>query len=169
MIRSKSDIDGTLIKGVDPNNDISAAKHRLVEGVYDLEEREIGFQQVILGKRLAEKLKVQLHDRVLMYALGGTSLSLSQTRIMQFEISGIYETGMADYDGSVVYINLRNAQRLCQIGNTVSGFDILVSNIDSVPHSHNKFRNSLDILIMQEQCFSSTEIFLRGSISKEYL
>jgi lipoprotein-releasing system permease protein len=132
MIRSKSDIDGILIKGVDPNNDISAAKHRLVEGVYDLEERESGVQQVILGKRLAEKLNVQLHDRVLMYALGGTSLSLSQTRIMQFEICGVYETGMADYDGSVIYINLRNAQRLFQVGKTVSGFDILVSNIDSV-------------------------------------
>ena len=42
MIRSKTEIDGVLIKGVDPSNDISAAKRRLVEGVYDLEERESG-------------------------------------------------------------------------------------------------------------------------------
>jgi lipoprotein-releasing system permease protein len=132
MVRSKDEIDGVLIKGVDPLNDISAAKRRLVDGSYDLKEREIGIQTVILGKRLAEKLNVHLHERILMYALGGTSLSLSQTRIMQFEISGIYETGMADYDGSVVYINLRNAQRLCQVGRTVSGFDILVSNTDSL-------------------------------------
>jgi len=132
MIRSKTEIDGVLIKGVDPMNDISAAKRRLVEGVYDLEERESGAQQIIVGKRLAEELYVKLGDRVLLYALGGTSLSLSQTRIMQFEISGIYETGMADYDGSVVYVHLRNAQKLCQVGNTVSGFDILVSNTDSV-------------------------------------
>ncbi len=132
MIRSKTEIDGVLIKGVDPSNDISAAKRRLVEGVYDLEERESGVQRVILGRRLAEKLNVKMNDRVLMYALGGTSLSLSQTRIMQFEISGIYETGMADYDGTVIYINLRNAQRLCQVGKTVSGFDILVDNTDSL-------------------------------------
>jgi lipoprotein-releasing system permease protein len=132
MIRSKDDIDGIVIKGVDPSNDISAAKHRLIEGLYDLEERESGAQRVVLGKRLAEKLNVQTHDRVLIYALGGTSLSLSQTRIMQFEITGIYETGMADYDGSYIYINLRNAQRLFQVGKTVSGFDILVSNVDSV-------------------------------------
>ena len=132
MIRSKDDIDGILIKGVDPSNDISAAKHRLVDGEYDLYERESGAQQVILGKRLAEKLNTKIKDRVLIYALGGTSLSLSQARIMQFEIAGIYETGMADYDGSVIYINLRNAQRLFQVGKTVSGFDILVSNPDSV-------------------------------------
>jgi lipoprotein-releasing system permease protein len=132
MIRSKNDIDGILIKGVDPTNDISAAKRRLILGSYDLEERESGIQRVILGKRLAEKLNVQLNERVLLYALGGASLSLSQTRIMQFEISGIYETGMADYDASVIYVNLRNAQRLFQVGKTISGFDILVSNTDSL-------------------------------------
>jgi len=132
MIRSEDNIDGILIKGVDPNNDISAAKHRLIEGVYDLDERESGPQRVILGKRLAEKLNAKINNRVLVYSLGGASLSLSQTRIMQFEIAGIYETGMADYDGSVIYINLRNAQRLFQVGKTISGFDILVSNVDSV-------------------------------------
>jgi lipoprotein-releasing system permease protein len=103
-----------------------------VEGTYDLEERDIGTQRVIVGRRLAEKLNIRLNDRVLMYALGGSSLSLANTRIMQFEISGIYETGMADYDGSVIYVNLRNAQRLCQVGKTVSGFDILVGNTDSL-------------------------------------
>jgi lipoprotein-releasing system permease protein len=132
MIRSKNDIDGILIKGVDPANDISAAKRRLILGSYDIEERESGIQRVILGKRLAEKLKVQLNEHVLLYALGGASLSLSQTRIMQFEISGIYETGMADYDASVIYVDLRNAQRLFQVGKTVSGFDILVANTDSL-------------------------------------
>ena len=132
MIRSNSEIDGVLIKGIDPTNDISAAKRRLVDGVYDLEERDIGAQRVIVGRRLAEKLNVRLNDRVLMYALGGSSLSLGNTRIMQFEVSGIYETGMADYDGSVIYVNLRNAQRLCQVGKTVSGFDILVGNTDSL-------------------------------------
>lgn len=129
MMRSNYDIDGILIKGVDPDNDISAGKKRLIYGKYDLEERDYGLQRVIIGKRLAEKLNANLNDRVFIYALGGTSLSLSQTKIMQFEISGIYETGMADYDGSVVYINLRNAQRLFQVGKTVSGFDILVNNL----------------------------------------
>jgi len=132
MVRSKLEIDGVLIKGVDPTNDISAAKRRLIEGVYDLDERDAGIQRIIIGKRLAEKIKVNIGEKVLVYALGGTSLSLSETRIMQFEISGIYETGMADYDGSVVYINLRNAQRLCQVGKTVSGFDILVDNTENL-------------------------------------
>jgi lipoprotein-releasing system permease protein len=133
MVRSDAEIDGILIKGVDPVNDISAAKRRLVEGKYDLAEKETGLQTMILGRRLSEKLRVKIGDKVLAYALGGASLSLAQARIMQFQISGIYETGMADYDGSIAYINLRNAQRLFQIGKTVNGFDILVANTDSLP------------------------------------
>lgn len=132
MIRSKTRIEGVLIKGVDPANDISAANNRLIEGKYDLYEQESGTQTIIIGKRLAEMLDVRLGDKVLVYTLSGVELSLSQTRIMQFEVKGIYETGMAEYDASIVYINLRNAQRLFQVGRTVTGFDILVSNLDNL-------------------------------------
>ncbi len=128
MIRSKTDIDGVVIKGVDPQNDISAARRRLVEGIYDLEEPERGLQKVILGRRLADKLEAVVGGRVVVYALGGPALSLAQARVMQLEVAAIYETGMADYDGSVVYVNLTTAQRLFQVGRMVSGFDILVSD-----------------------------------------
>lgn len=128
MIRSEKNIEGILIKGVDPVNDISAAKRRLIEGVYDLEERKEGAQRIIIGKRLAEKLNVSPGSKVLLYGLGGSSVSVTQTRVMQFEVSGIYETGMADYDASFVYIHLRNAQRLFQVGPRISGFDILVND-----------------------------------------
>lgn len=129
MARSDQDVDGIQIKGVDPSNDISAARNRLVDGEYDLAERDSGLQSVIIGKRLAEKLQAEVGDRILLYALGGSSISIGQTRILQVIVRGIYETGMADYDGSVVYIDLRNAQRLFQIGRTVSGFDILVNDL----------------------------------------
>lgn len=132
MARSDRDVDGVVIKGVDPTNDISAARTRLVEGSYDIAERDTGLQSVIVGKRLAEKLGVHVGDRILLYALGGPTVSLSQARILQLTIRGIYETGMADYDGSIVYIDLRNAQRLFQIGRTVSGFDILVNDVASL-------------------------------------
>jgi lipoprotein-releasing system permease protein len=132
MIRSKTDIDGVLIKGVDPETDISAARRRLIDGVYDIAEPLSGLQKVILGKRLADKLEATVGSRVLVYALGGPSLSIGQARVMQLEVTGIYETGMADYDGSIVYVNLQTAQRLFQVGRSISGFDIMVSELDSV-------------------------------------
>ncbi len=132
MIRSAAATDGVLIKGVDPKNDISAARQRLIEGEYRLEPRERGIEGIILGRRLAQKLEARTGDRLLLLSLGGSSLSLSQTRVMQFEVMGLYETGMADYDETYVYINIRNAQRLFAVGPMVSGFDILVTELDKL-------------------------------------
>lgn len=129
MIRCDKDIEGVVVKGVDPSNDISAAKSKIVSGKYDLDERQSGIQTCILGKRLAEEIGANVGSRVLLYGLGGTTISLSQARIMQMEVKGIYETGMAEFDGTYVYVNLRNSQRLFQIGNNVSGFDILVNDL----------------------------------------
>jgi len=132
MIRSASTTDGVLIKGIDPRNDISAAKTRMVDGTYSLEQRERGVEGIILGRRLAQKLEVGVGDRILLMSLGGSSVTLSQTRVMQFEVRGLYETGMAEYDETYIYVNLKNAQRLFAVGPMVSGFDILVHDLDSL-------------------------------------
>ncbi len=132
MIRSANGTDGILIKGVDPRNDISAAKTRIVEGSYNLEQRERGLEGIILGRRLAQKLEAKVGDKVLLMSLGGSSVTLSQTRVMQFEVRGLYETGMAEYDETYTYVNLKNAQRLFAVGPMVSGFDILVHDLDSL-------------------------------------
>ena len=132
MIRSSATTDGVLIKGVDPRNDISAAKTRLVEGAYNLEQKDRGTEGIILGRRLAQKLEVNVGDRVMLMSLGGSSVTLSQTRVMQFEVRGLYETGMAEYDETYAYVNLTNAQRLMAVGPMVSGFDILLYDMDSL-------------------------------------
>lgn len=133
MIRSDAGIDGVLIKGIDPHNDVSSVKKHVVDGGYDLAVRESGIQSVAIGKRLAERLRVGVGDEVLLFALGGSSLNLSQGRIMRFSVTGIYETGMEEYDASYVYINLKSAQFLFQYGSAVSGFDVLVHDLGALP------------------------------------
>ena len=132
MIRSDATTDGVLIKGVDPRNDISAAKERLVEGAYLLDPPGSGLEGIIIGRRLAHKLEANVGERLLLLSLGGPTLSLAQTRVMQFQVKGLYETGMAEYDETYVYINIRNAQRLFGVGGTVSGYDLLVDDASRV-------------------------------------
>lgn len=133
MIRSDVDIEGVLVKGIEPSSNVSPIRERLISGSYDLDESVEGTQGVIVGKRLADKLELQIGQRVLVFALPGASLTLNQTRIMQFEVRGIYETGMAEFDESYVYMSLQNAQRLFQLGAAVSGFDILVQDVGQLP------------------------------------
>ncbi len=134
MARSEQGIEGVLVKGVDPGRDISPAKNNIVGGRYDLSEKTEGLQGVIVGKRLAEKLDISLGQKIILFALPSTSsLSLSQTRVMQFEVRGFYETGMAEFDESYVYVNLLSAQSLFQMGKGITGFDVLVKDLTKLP------------------------------------
>lgn len=132
MIRSEDGIDGVLLKGIDPGNDISAARNHIVDGAYDLALRISGIQPIVIGRRLSERLNASVGSRLLVFALGGYALTLSQTRVMQFQVSGIYETGMEEYDASYVYVHIENAQKLFQFGRAVSGFDVLVRDVGRV-------------------------------------
>jgi lipoprotein-releasing system permease protein len=102
-------------------------------GSHNLNIDSVGVQGIVVGKRLAEKLEIKPGERVLLFALPVSSLSLRHTRIMQFDVRGVYETGMAEFDESYVYMNIKSAQQLFQIGDAVSGFDILVHNTEKLP------------------------------------
>jgi lipoprotein-releasing system permease protein len=47
----------------------------------------------------------------------------------QFQVTGFFESGMYDYDQTFAYINIKDAQKLMRMGNSVSGLDIRVTNI----------------------------------------
>jgi lipoprotein-releasing system permease protein len=131
MLKSENGIEGVFLKGIDAQNDISPVQTSLVEGENLLTIRE-GIPNLIVGKRLAEKLQIKLGQSVLIFTPGTTGQSLLQTRIVRFKVCGFFETGMGEYDESYVFSNLEMAQRLCQSGQMVSGFDIRVNNTEDI-------------------------------------
>jgi lipoprotein-releasing system permease protein len=58
-------------------------------------------------------------------------MEAGQLRIMQFRVSGIYESGMSDYDDVYAFTGLQDAQTIFQAGATVNGYDILLTSADS--------------------------------------
>ncbi len=131
MIRSSYGIEGVYLKGILTEYDFSIIKRSIVEGKYDFDESD-GLPKIIIGKKLANKLGVELGDKVVILAIDPDNLFFSAPKIEQFKISGIYETGMAEYDDIFVYVLLQHAQYLLDLGNKVSGFDVMVENVDFI-------------------------------------
>ncbi len=131
MIRSSYGIEGIYLKGILPEYDFSIIKRSIVEGEYNFSEDD-GIPKIIIGKKLANKIGVELGDKVIVLAIDPDSPNLSMPKIEQFKISGIYETGMAEYDDIFVYVHLKHAQYLFDLGNKVSGFDVMVKNVDFI-------------------------------------
>ncbi len=130
LIRSRSGVDGILLKGVDPALENSAAEKYMVDGTYRLDHPQGSPAGLVIGRKLASRLAVQVGDKVVVFGIGRL-LEGGQARAMQFRVSGIYESGMAEYDDVYAYTDMREAQILFQLGDAVTGYDLHLSTVDS--------------------------------------
>jgi len=130
LIRSREGVDGILLKGIDPLKDISTTAKYIVAGKYEIDRGQGSLPRLVIGKKLAARLALEVGDRATVFGIGRL-VEQGQLRVMQFRISGIYESGMAEYDDIYAFTSLVDAQTIFQMGNAVSGYDVLLTRIDS--------------------------------------
>lgn len=130
-ISSSQNNDGVIVRGIIPERE--AAVSRLAETTVRGDWRMVGDsaqgRPILLGTTLADRLNTRLGDEVVLYSLRGETLSEGQPpRIMKFVVAGIFETGMYEYDASLCYIRLADAQRLFLLPYLVTGFQVKVDD-----------------------------------------
>jgi lipoprotein-releasing system permease protein len=130
LIRFHDEVDGILLKGIDPDNDVSMTRRYITAGVYDLERERGGQPRLVVGRKLASRLGFSIGDKVTIFGIG-RYVDGGTARVMQFIVSGIYESGMAEYDDVYAFTDLADAQTLFQIPDAVTGYDLMLSSIDS--------------------------------------
>jgi lipoprotein-releasing system permease protein len=85
---------------------------------------------IILGKELSMRLGVFLGDSINVISPVGEIKSLTMTpKIRPFTVVGIFESGMFEYDSSLSYISLEEAQKFFGLGDTVSGIQVKVNDV----------------------------------------
>ena len=86
---------------------------------------------IVLGVTLANRLKVWLDDEVIALSpksYDGSAL-LDFPRAKKFIVTGLFETGLYEYDASLAYISLGDAQKFFQMGDTISGLGIKLDDM----------------------------------------
>ncbi len=127
------DVEGVLVKGVDPDRDITATRKYLVEGLYDVRQGKDQIAPCVIGKRLLVKLHAACGDTIVVFGLTGSYAELRQPKILPFVIRGVYESGMSEYDDVYLFTDIAAAQNLFQIGPVATGFDVLLADIAAAP------------------------------------
>lgn len=112
MIQSAGDISGSLLKGVPGSGGIEALKSYIVEGEYLLSAGDSGLPGIILGAELARTIGAEIGSRVTVYALDGLPTPLNTPEILQFTLTGIYQTGIARFDHNFALTGLEPAKKL---------------------------------------------------------
>ena len=119
VLKSDDNIVGVLLKGVDSLYDSSFYEERMVEGAFPNLSAEPRKKEILLSKRVAQKMDIAVGDRVEMVFIDETSGVLRD----RFTLSGIYNTGVDFLDNSYAITDLRNVARLYG-GDMLTGYDI---------------------------------------------
>lgn len=128
MIRHGQETEGIIVEGLNENDLHKTLKveQYIQRGAlrFDLPDGKNG---ILLGGKLARLLDVELGDEVYLFVLQRTGF-FRQPRFVRFTVTGIYTSGIADYDDIFVYISLNAAQQLFNLGNQFSGYQVILKN-----------------------------------------
>jgi lipoprotein-releasing system permease protein len=99
---------------------------------------------IILGRRLAGQLGVSLGEAVQLVSPLGTPSALGVIpRIRRFYVAGIFESGMHEYDNTLVYMNLPDAQKFFDLGDVATTVEIRVRDVYQAREVANRIQQEL--------------------------
>jgi lipoprotein-releasing system permease protein len=141
MVSARGRISGVVVRGVSPDQvgKVVEVERYVVEGdlaalksrhPVEVDGRTVSLPGMILGKRLAGQLGVVVGDAIQVISpLGSPSPMGVIPRITRFVVAGFFDSGMHEYDSTLVYINLDDAQRFFQLGRAVTSVEVRVADV----------------------------------------
>ena len=134
MFASGPRLTGAQLRGVDPAEEARTVGlgRQLLQG--RLDSLQPGRYRVILGEALAQELGVQVGGSVVLIAPQGTATPTGIVpRMRRFEVSGIFRSGMYEFDRGLALVNLADAARLYRMGDDVTGIRLALADPLAAP------------------------------------
>jgi lipoprotein-releasing system permease protein len=136
MLRSSTGVSGAVLRGVDPESAgsvIKILKNSVLQNLKHTQRHENSknfVPGIILGKELARNLGVLKGDAVYLISSRGMISPIGYLPAMKrFKVVGLFESGMYEYDGSLAYIDLKDAQKILNMKGSVTGIEVRVDDI----------------------------------------
>lgn len=127
IMKTETDFQGVVLKGVDTDFDWSFFRNNLKEGEMLTINPDKTSTDVVISRYLSDLLGLKLGDSFLTYFVQ------EDVRARKFTIAGIYETGFMDYDKLFVLADIKQIRRLNGWDkDQVSGLELLVDNYDDL-------------------------------------
>ena len=148
LISSKADIDGIMMKCINPDMEITGISDKIISG----HAPKRNTNQVVIGERLANKLRLNVGGKVNVYMAMNTEENFPE--VEKFEIAGIYRSGMAKYDDIVVYADLEYMQKIVRFSpDQCTGLDIMVDSLAHIESTSKALEKFLDFPYMCANVF----------------
>jgi lipoprotein-releasing system permease protein len=130
IISSKNRKEGINVNGILPGKGSEKLRMNIISGKLELENSN----SITLGKTLATKLMVKVGDKVTLFALNNDQFPspTNLPNIQKFLVTGIFESGMAEYDNLIGYTGMKSAQNLFSMDQEINGIDIKLKSVEKI-------------------------------------
>jgi lipoprotein-releasing system permease protein len=130
IIKTDNEMEGVVLKGIGSDYDWTFFKDRIVDGKIFTVNDSVRSKDVIISKLIADRLKLKVNDSLRMYFLMEDQ---AQPKGRKFHISGIYETGLEEYDKIYVIGDIAQIQSLNKwTKDQVAGFEVIINNFSDL-------------------------------------
>ncbi len=129
LIRTETDVEGIIFKGVDASYQWNNLKEFLVEGKIPT-YKEGDINEVLISQFLANRLKLKVGNSFNTFFMK-TQGKLPSVR--KFKIAGIYNSGFQEFDSSYIIGNIEHLQRINKWqSNQVGAYEIFIDDFSKL-------------------------------------
>jgi lipoprotein-releasing system permease protein len=133
MVTTRERMQGVVVRGIDPVTEANVtdlAKNMVAGTLQDLHAGNGILPGIIMGEDLARKLGASIGDPITMVNPLGEETPLGMVpKMKKFEVVGLFDAGMYDYNTTFVYISVADAQKFFDMPGRISGVQVRIDEI----------------------------------------
>lgn len=127
IMKSKDEILGAIVKGIDSDFDWSFFLENLIEGDSFQVNDSMVTDKVLISNYMSKLLGLKVDDRFAMYFID------DRPRGRVFSVSGIYQTSLVEFDKQFLLADIKHVQSLNGWNeDQITGFEILIDDYEDM-------------------------------------
>ncbi|HXD22230.1 MAG TPA: ABC transporter permease, partial [Gemmatimonadaceae bacterium] len=134
-------MEGVSIAGIEPKGakgpEVTTIREHAIEGDFKFESSDGTHHGIVIGKNLASRFSASLGSKIIMITSAPGQVNpvtgMPVPRMDDFEVTGVFETGMYEYDNQYVFMDIPPAQKLAGLDTAVSALEVRATSRADAP------------------------------------
>ncbi|MFH0845639.1 MAG: lipoprotein-releasing ABC transporter permease subunit [Pseudomonadota bacterium] len=147
MVNNSGSVSGAILRGIDTESAVKVSNigTMIKQGsLLSLNHTHDGLPAIIIGNELLKQISAQPGDIITVVSPHGKLTPLGRVpNSRKYKITAVFDSGMYEYDSSMIYVSLKEAQEFLGMENRVTGVEVRVTDIYKTDFVSESIRNKL--------------------------